>query len=60
MHGKDESASTETKKRITKEEKRQAKIRNIEKNRMLYGIFAAILTSFSEINEKRMEENRNG
>ena len=33
MH-KDESASTETKKRITKEEKRQAKIRNIEKNRM--------------------------
>ena len=32
--GKDEAASTETKKRITKEEKRQAKIRNIEKKRL--------------------------
>ena len=31
---KDETASTETKKRITREEKRQAKIRNIEKKRL--------------------------
>ena len=31
---KDETASTDTEKRITKEEKRQAKIRNIEKKRL--------------------------
>ena len=32
--GKDEAASTETKKSMTREEKRQAKIRNIEKKRL--------------------------